>query len=428
MIEDDIDSAASALKSELEKLSISKKKILNIVFVGHVDSGKSTISGRILMDLNLIDERLIEKYKIQAQESNRGSWYLSWCLDINPEEREKGITTEVGTASFDLPNTHVNILDAPGHKKFVNEMIEGASRADLGVLIISARSGEFEAGFKGGQTKEHLLLLRAGSVEKLVILVNKMDEINWDEARYEEIKEKIVKYINGIFSEVTVIPVSGYHGDNILKRKILSFYDGMSFLEYLDTVEISPPKNSSLLILEKIKTSGNIYFYAKVEGGEFTTKKEYKILPLNKEDRIISIQNEDDVEVGITQINESYKFKFKDCSEEIRVGNRIVSTDNTEFVITKEFYAQLGIYEVKTALTVGYSCIMHINVSAVACKIVDMFSLDKKRIKIARRGDKVVALIRLEEPVVCNNEMKDRFSLRDESLTIAAGVIKKIKF
>lgn len=417
------------MELNLESLNLRPKRPLNIIFVGHVDSGKSTICGRILVDLNLVDGRTLEKYKQQSEETNRASWYLSWCMDLNPEEREKGKTTEVGTASFDLPRTKVNIIDAPGHKQFVNEMIEGASRADVGILIVSARKGEFEAGFKGGQTKEHLLLLKAGNVEKLIVLVNKMDECDWDVERYNEIHEKVSKFSKAYFKDILFIPISGYHGHNIKTRKETSFYNGPSFLDYLDTMEIvKSDLKPGFTILEKVKTSGNTFFYALVDSGTFNKNEIYKILPLNRTDRISSIMNEDDVELQEATQGETYKIKFKEFSDEINVGSKVMAKDNEDYLVCNEMYAQLGICEVRTALTIGYTCIMHLGMNAVSVKILEMFSMDKKRIKVGRKGEKIVVKLALESPIVviCTDKHKDRFSLRDESLTIGAGMIKKV--
>lgn len=415
----------------LQNLSLNSKKPINIVFVGHVDSGKSTICGRILVDLHLVDERILEKYKQQSEETNRASWYLSWCMDLNPEEREKGKTVEVGTASFELPHRKVNILDAPGHKQFVNEMIEGAARADMGILIVSARKGEFEAGFKGGQTKEHVLLLKAGNVDRLIVLVNKMDDCDWEKERYEEIVNKIGKLTKSMFKEVSFIPVSGYLGSNIKERYETPYYNGPSFLDLLDSIEIEVPSEDAkacLTVLEKIKTSGNTFFYVKVDAGKFNKNETYKVLPLEKEDGIVSITNEDDVELGEATWGESYKIKFKDLSEEIFVGCKVVSRTSEEYAPCTEFYAHLLVCEVRTALTIGYTCMMHINMNTVSVKITEMFSMKKEKIKVGRKGEKIVVRLKLETavPVRTNKERPDKFSLRDESLTIGAGVVKKI--
>lgn len=418
------------MEVDLKKLSLRPERLVNIIFVGHVDAGKSTICGRILVDLGLIDARTLEKYRQQSIDQNRATWYLSWCMDLNPEEREKGITTEVGTASFDLPHTRINVLDAPGHKQFVCEMIDAASRADVGVLIVSARINEFEAGFRGGQTKEHLLLLRSGGVERLIVLVNKMDECGWDGERYADIVSKVERYARKMFSEMTFIPVSGFSGHNIRERHVCGFYDGPSFLEYLDALQVvERPGRPCMSVVEKVKTSGSTYLYAKVESGSFFKNTEpYKILPGGAQDRITSILSEDDVEALSTVVGETYKIKLKESGDDVGVGMKILSLDNDEYVSCSEMYAQIGILDVNKALTIGYSAIMHINLLAIPCKITELYTMDKKKARVGRKGDKLVARIRLEHAVVvaATKERKDRFSLRDEALTIASGIVKKV--
>lgn len=154
-----------------------------------LDAGKSTIGGQIMALTGMVDKRTLEKYEREAKERSRETWYLSWALDTNQEEREKGKTVEVGRAYFETERKHFTILDAPGHKSFVPNMIGGAAQADLAVLVISARKGEFETGFdRGGQTREHAMLAKTAGVKHLVVLVNKMDDptVEWDEGRYNE--------------------------------------------------------------------------------------------------------------------------------------------------------------------------------------------------------------------------------------------------
>merc|ERR1712168_1349377 len=160
---------------------------VNIVFIGHVDAGKSTMSGQILKLTGMVDQRTPEKYERESKEKNRESWALSWCIDTNDEERDKGKTVEYGKAFFETEKKHFTILDAPGHKSFVPSMIEGASQADFAILIISARKGEFETGFeKGGQTREHAMLVKTQGIKRLIVAINKMDDptVQWDQGRY----------------------------------------------------------------------------------------------------------------------------------------------------------------------------------------------------------------------------------------------------
>ncbi|XP_010165234.1 eukaryotic peptide chain release factor GTP-binding subunit ERF3A-like, partial [Antrostomus carolinensis] len=169
-------------KSVVAPPGAPKKEHVNVVFIGHVDAGKSTIGGQIMYLTGMVDKRTLEKYEREAKEKNRETWYLSWALDTNQEERDKGKTVEVGRAYFETEKKHFTILDAPGHKSFVPNMIGGASQADLAVLVISARKGEFETGFeKGGQTREHAMLAKTAGVKHLIVLINKMDDptVNW---------------------------------------------------------------------------------------------------------------------------------------------------------------------------------------------------------------------------------------------------------
>lgn len=162
------------------------------------DAGKSTIGGQIMSLTGMVDKRTLEKNQREAREKSRESWYLSWALDTNQEERDKGKTVEVGRAYFETEKKHFTILDAPGHKSFVPNMIGGAAQADLAVLVLSARKGEFETGFdRGGQTREHAMLAKTAGVKHLVVLINKMDDptVMWDENRFNECRDKILPYL-----------------------------------------------------------------------------------------------------------------------------------------------------------------------------------------------------------------------------------------
>ncbi|XP_039991419.1 eukaryotic peptide chain release factor GTP-binding subunit ERF3A [Xiphias gladius] len=221
-----------------------KKEHVNVVFIGHVDAGKSTIGGQIMYLTGMVDKRTLEKYEREAKEKNRETWYLSWALDTNQEERDKGKTVEVGRAYFETEKKHFTILDAPGHKSFVPNMIGGASQADLAVLVISARKGEFETGFeKGGQTREHAMLAKTAGVKHLIVLINKMDDptVNWSLERYEECKEKLVPFLKKVGfnpkKDIHFMPCSGLTGAN-LKDPVPEclWYTGLPFIAHLDSL------------------------------------------------------------------------------------------------------------------------------------------------------------------------------------------------
>ena len=177
------------------------KEHVNVIFLGHVDAGKSTLGGSILYATGMVDERTMEKYKRDAKEAGRETWYLSWALDLTKEERAKGKTVEVGRGFFETEKRRYSILDAPGHKTFVPNMIGGASQADVGVLVISARKGEYETGFeKGGQTREHAMLAKTQGVNKLIVAVNKMDDptVEWSKDRFDECISKLGLFLKGV--------------------------------------------------------------------------------------------------------------------------------------------------------------------------------------------------------------------------------------
>lgn len=199
--------------------TVKTKDHLNVVFIGHVDAGKSTIGGQLLYLTGQVDKRTLEKYEREAKEKNRESWYLSWALDTNQEERDKGKTVEVGRAYFETENKHFTLLDAPGHRGFVPNMIGGAAQADLAVLVISARKGEFETGFeRGGQTREHAMLAKTAGVKQLIVLINKMDDptVEWSKERYDECCEKLMPYLRKCGfnpkTELYFMPCSGLNG------------------------------------------------------------------------------------------------------------------------------------------------------------------------------------------------------------------------
>lgn len=201
------------------------KEHLNIVFIGHVDAGKSTMGGNLLYITGMVDKRTMEKYEREAKDAGRESWYLSWALDSTPQERAKGKTVEVGRAYFETEKRRYTILDAPGHKTFVPSMISGAAQADVAILVISSRKGEFETGFeRGGQTREHIMLVKTAGVSKLVVVINKMDDhtVVWAKSRFDEIRDKLTPFIKAAGfnpkTDVTFLPVSAYAGLNLKDR------------------------------------------------------------------------------------------------------------------------------------------------------------------------------------------------------------------
>ncbi|OTB14528.1 hypothetical protein K445DRAFT_75754 [Daldinia sp. EC12] len=218
------------------------KKNASFVVVGHVDAGKSTLMGRLLLDLNVVDQRTIQKYRKEAESIGKSSFALAWVLDQRSEERSRGVTIDIATNKFETENTSFTILDAPGHRDFIPNMIAGASQADFAILVVDATTGAFEAGLKG-QTREHSLLLRSMGVSRVIVAVNKLDTVGWSQERFNEISQQVSGFLSGTgfqLKNVSFVPVSGLHGDNIVKRSTdpaSSWYDGRTLVEELENSE-----------------------------------------------------------------------------------------------------------------------------------------------------------------------------------------------
>jgi peptide chain release factor subunit 3 len=284
-------------KSEPKELPAGKilKKHLNVVFCGHVDAGKSTISGHIMYLTGQVDERTMEKYEREAKAKHRESWKFAWCMDTTDEERAKGKTQECGRGTFETEHKNYTILDAPGHKNFVPHMIGGASQADVAVLVISVRKGEFEAGFdRGGQSREHAVLAKTAGVKTLIMGINKMDDPSvclegglWDEERYEEVKGILLPFLKQTgFSEKDVffMPISGFTGANLKDRvdtKVCPWYGGPSLLEFLDGLQPSARFYDMPLrfpIADKYKDMGTCVM-GKLEAGSIRKGESLIVLP-----------------------------------------------------------------------------------------------------------------------------------------------------
>jgi peptide chain release factor subunit 3 len=428
------------------------KENLNIVFIGHVDAGKSTMGGQILYLTGMVDQRTLDKLQREAKEIGRDSWYLSWALDLNQEERNKGKTVECGKAIFETEKRRFTILDAPGHKNYVPSMISGASQADIGVLVISARKGEFETGFeRGGQTREHAMLAKTAGVKKLIIVVNKMDDptVQWSQERYLECCKKITPFLKQVGynpkTDVHYIPVSAYTGANIkdrLTEDVCKWYKKESLLEYLDNIKIPTERNVDgpllIPITDKNKDMGTI-ISGKIESGKLKKGQNVIVMPNKKPAEILQIYYEEN-ETQFAVSGDNVRIKLKGIEEdEISPGFVICSPDYKINCVTS-FEAQLAILEYKNIICAGYSAVLHLHACVEDVSITALLhSVDKKTGKkskhaprFLKQGD--VAIVRLEtSQMVCAETYADfqqlgRFTIRDEGKTIAIGKITKLLF
>lgn len=447
----DGDSVAKVSKKKPPKVeeSKSKKEHVNVVFIGHVDAGKSTIGGQIMSLTGMVDKRTLEKYEREAREKSRESWYLSWALDTNQEERDKGKTVEVGRAYFETEKKHFTILDAPGHKSFVPNMIGGAAQADLAVLVISARKGEFETGFdRGGQTREHAMLAKTAGVKHLVVLVNKMDDptVNWDVERYNECKDKILPYLKKLgfnpTKDLTFMPCSGITGMGIkeqISESVCPWYRGPAFIPFIDELPSLNRKTDGpfiMPIVDKYKDMGTVLM-GKVESG--MAKKGINLLVMPNRTQVSVDQLwSDDEEVTAVGPGENVKIKVKGIEEEDVSPGFVLCDASNPIKTGKVFDAQVVILEHKSIICAGYSAVMHIHcaaeeitVKALIC-LVDKKTGEKSKTRPRFVKQDQVAIMRIEcSGLICLEQFKlfpqmGRFTLRDENKTIAIGKVLKV--
>ncbi|CAG8538259.1 8618_t:CDS:10 [Diversispora eburnea] len=385
------------------------KEHVNLVFIGHVDAGKSTMGGNILYLTGMIDQRTMEKYEKEAKEQNRESWYLSWALDTNKEERAKGKTVECGRAYFETDKRRYTILDAPGHKNYVPSMIGGAAQADVGILVISARKGEFETGFeRGGQTREHAVLAKTSGVNRLVVVINKMDDstVKWSKDRYDECVTKLTPFLKGSgynpATDIEFMPVSGFTGDNIKKRV--------------------PESDMGTIVVGKI------------ESGVIKKGETVLIMPNKRSVEVSAIYNELEDEVPGATCGDNVRLRIRGIEEEEISSGFVVCSPTRPVNTTSVFEAQLAILEHKNIICAGYSAVLHIH-SCVEEALLHL--LDKKTGRKSKRppqfikkGQKVIARFESAGPICVesfdNYPQLGRFTLRDEGKTIAIGKVTKV--
>ncbi|KAF3810087.1 HBS1-like protein [Colletotrichum gloeosporioides] len=241
-----LDESAAPKNKKLDVLKefekSDNKRSASFVVVGHVDAGKSTLMGRLLLELKFVEQHLIDRYRRQGEKIGKASFALAWVMDQREEERERGVTIDIATNQFETDKTRFTILDAPGHRDFVPNMIAGASQADFAILVIDANTGAFEKGLKG-QTREHALLLRSLGVQRVIVAVNKLDMVGWSKDRFDEISEQVTGFMKGNgfqLKNVTFVPISGLNGDNLVTRpedEALSWYTGPTLIEALEDSE-----------------------------------------------------------------------------------------------------------------------------------------------------------------------------------------------
>jgi len=427
---------------------MSAKPHLNLIVVGHVDHGKSTTMGHFLVDLGVVDQRTIQQYEEEAKRLGKETFKYAWILDRIKEERERGLTIDLAFQKFETKKYYFTLIDAPGHRDFVKNMITGASQADCAILVISAKKGEFEVGIApGGQAREHAFLLSVLGIKQIVVLINKMDDptVNWSKERYEEVKQGVsdlLKRIGFDVSKIPFIPVSGWYGDNLHeKSKNMPWYDGPTLLEALDQFEepakpIDKPLRIPIQGVYSIRGVGTVPV-GRVETGVLKPGDQIIIMPPGIKAEVKSIEmHHQPLQQAVPGDNIGFSVKGVERTQ-IKRG-MVVSHPDSPCNVAKEFVAQIIVIYHPTAIAAGYTPVMHIHTAQTAVKFVELMEkLDprtgqvvEKNPQFLKTGDVAKVKLKPLQPVALESYSEfpelGRFAIRDSGMTVAAGVVREI--
>lgn len=429
------------------KPSALKKPHVNLAVIGHVDHGKSTLVGRLLIETGYVDEKAFKEIEEHAKKMGKEDFALAWILDRFKEERERGVTIEATHVGFETPKLFITIIDLPGHRDFIKNMIVGASQADAAMLVVSARPGEFEAGIgPAGQTREHLFLVRTLGVQHIIVSVNKMDIVNYDKKRFEQIKaevSKLLKLLGYDPGKVPFIPVSALKGDNVTKRsESMPWYAGPTLLEALDMIQ-QPPRPVDKPLRMPVQdvftiTGVGTVVVGRVETGVLKTGDKVVIMPAGKVGDVRSIETHH-MKIEAAQPGDNIGINIRGIAkEDVRRGDVVGKLDNMP-TVAEEVVARVVVLWHPTAIGPGYTPVMHIHTATVPAQIVELVAkLDPRtgqtvehKPQFIKQGDVAIVKLKPLKPVVAEKfgefPALGRFALRDMGRTIAAGQIVEVK-
>ncbi|QLH75407.1 MAG: translation elongation factor EF-1 subunit alpha [Methanomassiliicoccales archaeon] len=416
---------------------MAEKPHMNIVFIGHVDHGKSTTVGRVLLETGAIDKYVIEKFKKEATEKGKATFEFAWVMDNLKEERERGVTIDVSHKKFNTDKYYFTVIDAPGHRDFVKNMITGTSQADAAIVVVSAIEGP------QAQTKEHIFLAKTLGVKQMIIAVNKMDAIKpaYDQAQFNKVVgevQTLLKAVGYKIEEVPFIPISAYEGANIIKpAEQMSWFKGDTLIGALNKLKVPEPQTGKPLRLpvQDVYTITGIGTVpvGRVETGILKPDMKVIFMPSNKVGEVKSIEmHHEQLPQALPGDNVGFNVRGI-AKNDIKRGDVAGPLDNPP-TVAKSFIAQIVVLNHPTAIPVGYTPVFHCHTAQVACTFVELQKkLDPKTGQVKeenptflKTGDIAIVKVEPTKPMVVE-KAKDfpqlgRFAIRDMGQTVAAGM------
>ena len=430
-------------------MSKREKPHINLIIIGHVDHGKSTGIGHLFYDAGAIPEKTLKDFEAEAKALGKESFKYAWVLDKLKEERERGVTIDLAFYELETRKNVFTVIDAPGHRDFVKNMVTGASQADGAILFISAKRGEYEAGTNpGGQTREHAFLAKTLGVDQMVVAVNKMDDpsVEYNQNRYEEVKDgisRLLKMVGYDVSKITFVPTSGWVGDNLVnKSDNLPWYDGPTLIEALDTFELPPkPTDKPLRIpIQEVYTIRGVGTtpVGKVETGELKPGDDVIFMPSGEQGKVNSIETHY-TKIDSAGPGDNIGFNIKGVARDKLKRGQVASHVGDPCSVAKAFNGRIFIIHHPTAIGEGYTPVLHLHTAQIACRFDKLLAkLDPRTGQTVeenpaylRTGEAAIVRLVPLQPVAME-AFKDfpqlgRFALRDMGTTIGAGIVMEIE-
>ncbi len=428
---------------------MAEKPHMNLVVIGHVDHGKSTLVGHLLFRLGFVDEKKIKELEEAAKAKGKESFKFAWLLDKLKEERERGVTIDLTFMKFETRKYYFTIIDAPGHRDFIKNMITGASQADAAIVVVSARKGEFEAGMSPeGQTREHLLLAKTMGIDKVVVAINKMDATDppYSQKRYEQVVSILKKFMKGLgynVDKIAYVPVSAWTGANLIERDPnMPWYNGPTLVEALDQLE--PPvkpvdKPLRIPIQNVLQVPGvGVVPVGRVETGVLKVGDKVVFMPIGKTGEVRSIEMHY-TKMEKAEPGDNIGFNVRGITKkDVKRGDVVGHPDNPP-TVAEEFTAQVFVIWHPSAITVGYTPVIHVHTASVASRIVEIVAkVDPRTGKVLeehpdflKQGDAAIVRFKPIKPLVIEKYSDfpplGRFAMRDMNKTIGIGIVKDVK-